>query len=164
MLHFMLLSGSIKMHQKSLWTGIILWMFLSPCLLIVVRSIILLDNGPLIGAAVFGLFIFLTFFWRFYYFGLTNDYLIIRFHNMPRVKKVSDLKNIQEVLFESKSKMPVCLRVNTIDFESKLYPAYTLWIKTWIWLKKKLEEKNIRVRNESVSEDDKPVRFKFFNY
>jgi hypothetical protein len=71
------------------------------------------------------------------------------------------LSDIREVVFELPYKMPVSLRIITNDFESKLYPAATLWSKKWIELKDELEKKNIKVRNEGVYYE--PFEFKLFN-
>ncbi len=139
-----------KGYQCFCVEGAALWLFITLPLLIIIHSIIFWDKWPLIGAVVFCLAYFSLFFWRLYYFQLTEDRLIIRLHNIPWFKKTYYLKDIQKITFETKFKMPVCLRVFTGMDESKLYPAATLWNKTWAQLQQDLEEKNVSAQNECV--------------
>ena len=83
------------------------------------------------------------------YFELSDTFLLVRNHNLIWRKRFYRLSDIKEIVFEQPEKMPVCLRIVTNDFESKQYPAGTLWNKDWRALKKILTEKNIPVRNEA---------------
>lgn len=83
------------------------------------------------------------------YFELSDRFLLVRKHNLVWRKQLYRLSDIKEVVFEQPEKMPVCLRVITNDFESKQYPAGTLWNKDWRALRKALTERNVSVRNES---------------
>jgi hypothetical protein len=138
-----------------------MWIFLLPGIYILIRFFITLQVGGIVGFSIF------TFVWlvlwsrRLFYFGVSDHYLGIRMHNFFGVKKNYLLTDIREVVFESHYRMTTCLRIITDDFESKLYPADSLWSKRWMELKQTLEEKNIKVRNECVSYD--PFEFKLYN-
>jgi hypothetical protein len=134
--------------------------FFLPALFVLVKSLILIKIGQIVGSSIFGMFIFLLFAFRLYYFGLSDDYLAIKLHNIFWFKKFYRLSDIREIVFETHPKMPVCLRVITNDFESKMYPASTIWSKKWMQLKEDLESKGIKVRNECVSYE--PFEFKLF--
>ncbi len=95
-----------------------------------------------------------------YYLGLTESELIIKRNNSPWFSEIYQLVDIREIVYERPFKMPVCLRVITNTYESKVYPAGSLWDKTWMQLKEDLEKKGIKVRNEAVSYQ--PFEFKLF--
>lgn len=98
------------------------------------------------------------------YFGLSDDYLLIKNHTFFWTRRMYPLANIKEVVFEQKSKRPITLRIITSNFESKIYPACTLLNKNWKQFKEDLESKNINVRSEAINFDDyEPIKFKFFN-
>jgi hypothetical protein len=76
--------------------------------------------------------------------------MVVRNHNFFWKKDVYRLTDIREVVFETRTKMPICLRVITNGYRDKLYAADTLYRKTWLVLKAELESKNIQVRNECL--------------
>ena len=55
-------------------------------------------------------------------------------------------------MFETRGKLPNCLRVITKDFKSRMYPAGTLSVEHWLEIKDKMESYKIEVRNECVPE------------
>ncbi len=83
-----------------------------------------------------------------YYFGISENYFIVKNHNFLWVNKIILLTDIEEIVFETRGKMPNCLRLITKDYKTKLYPAGTLTEGKWRELREKLNEKNIIVRNE----------------
>jgi len=141
--------------------GILLWLIMSGLLYV---SILNIEHWRLV---IFFILIFSVLVsrlvWFLHYVELSEHYIQIRNHNLFWTRKLYRLSDIQEVVFEQPTKMPVCIRIITKDFESKTYPAATLWGKTWRQLKRDVEAKSIKVRNECVSEDEEPIRFKFFN-
>lgn len=116
--------------------------------------------GPLVFLSLLGAVSMVAISWSFYYFEVSDNYLLVRNHNLFWIKKLYRLTDIKEIVFEQQDKMPVCLRLITNDFESKLYPAATLRSKRWLQLKEDLEKKNIKVRNECVTYE--PFEFKLF--
>lgn len=104
----------------------------------------------LVFFGLFGIFWFVLNSWLMHYFGLTKDYLIVRNHNLFWKVKIYHLADIKEVVYETQSKQPNCMRIITNDFRNKLYPAGTLRDKTWLDLMEKLEAKGVRVRNECI--------------
>ena len=150
-----------KGYQLLCVEGIALWLFLVPILFFLIKLLIKSEFISAIVVLSLGALLFLTFGLRLYYFGLSDDYLAIQLHNVPWFRKIYRLADIKEIVFETESKMPTCLRVITNNFESKLYPAGSLWSKRWLELKKDLEDKNIKVRNECVYYE--PFEFKWFN-
>ena len=87
------------------------------------------------------------------YFVLTKDYLIVKNHNFLWQTKIYCLKDIKEIVYETQSKQPNSMRVITIDFKNKLYPAGTLRNKTWLEMKNRFEAKGLKVRNECIPEE-----------
>lgn len=85
-----------------------------------------------------------------HYFKLSPNFMVVRNHNFFWKKDVYRLTDIREVVFETRTKMPICLRVITNGYRDKLYAADTLYRKTWLVLKAELESKNIQVRNECL--------------
>ena len=111
--------------------------------------------GLLIFPAVIGIGWFWGFSWLMHYFGLTKDYLIIRNHNFLWMAKIYRLSDIKEVVFEQQGRQPNCMRVITIDFRNRLYPAAPIRKKTWLEMKKELEKKGIKVRDEIYFYEEK---------
>ncbi len=60
------------------------------------------------------------------------------------------IDNINEIVFETYPKSPICLRIRTHDFRTKVYSASTLREKHWLALMARLKEKGVSVRNECI--------------
>jgi len=110
-----------------------------------------LNIQSVIYISVIFLLFFLQFSWRMYYFGLTKNHLIIRNHHYLWTKKIYQLSDIKEIIFEPSVYIarPNSMRIITIDYTTKLFPASTLRDKTWLKLKRELEQRGIKVRNEA---------------
>jgi len=126
--------------------GIMLWGLLGFLIFMIFR----MTDKPvlLLFPAVYGTGWFLGFSYLMHYFGLTKDYLIIRNHNFLWMAKIYRLSDIKEVVFEQQGNLPNCMRVITIDFKNKLYPAAPLRKKKWLEMKRELEQKGVKVRDE----------------
>jgi hypothetical protein len=127
--------------------GIILWPVIAFLVLIAVKT------GMLPVAIFMGLlasFLLYNLSWQMHYFKLSDSFLVVKNHNFFWKRDAYRLADIREVVFETRAKMPICLLVITNDFREKLYPADTLYTKTWLAFKAKLESKNIAVRNECL--------------
>ncbi len=88
--------------------------------------------------------------WMMHYFEVSKNFFIAKNHYFFWIKKVYPLNEIKEIVFEQQYKQPNRLRIITKDFKTKFYLAGSLTDKTWLEMKKKLEEKNIEVRNECI--------------
>jgi hypothetical protein len=106
--------------------------------------------GGIIFFTLFGSFWFVMNSWFMHYFELTKKILIIRNHIFIWKIKIYSFSDIKEVVFETQGKQPNCMRVITNDFRNKLYPAGTLSDKTWLEMKKRLETRGVKVRNECI--------------
>lgn len=141
---------TFKGNQFTSFMGILLWGSIG----FLVYLLFSMLHHPSIGEALLwsalGLFLFVTISWSMNYFGLTEDYLIVRNHNFTWRTKIYPLADIKEVVFESPVRQENTLRVITKNFRSNIYPAGTLRDKTWLDLKNKLEMKGVVVRNEWV--------------
>ena len=84
------------------------------------------------------------------YFKVSPTFFVIKNHNFSWRTKAYRLSDVKEIVYETRGKMPNCLRVITKDFRNKLYLAGTLSDKTWLELKDKLESNSIKVRNECI--------------
>lgn len=143
-----------KNNQFLSLRGITLWGLVIPIIITLIvkgRDWQIAGHLFLIGFMIFWFFMSS---WMMYYFVVKDDELIIKNHNYLWVKKVFQIDNIKEVVFESNGNQPNSLRVITKDYRNILYLAGTLNDKTWLSLKLKLEEKGIKVRNESIIEDE----------
>jgi hypothetical protein len=98
----------------------------------------------------FALFWFLFNAWLMNYFRVSENFIVVKNHLAFWKNNGYRLSDIKEVAFETRDKMPNCLRIITKDFRSKLYPAGTLRDKTWLEMKDKLESRGITVRNECI--------------
>lgn len=136
-----------KGKQFTSFRGISLWVLIGFIAYLAISNQQYPPNLILLGIVVFW---FLLNSWLMHYFGLTKDHLIIRNHNFIWMTKIYKLTDIKEVVYESQGRQPNCMRIIFKDFKNKFYPAGTLRDKTWIELKKKLELKGIRVRNECI--------------
>jgi len=85
-----------------------------------------------------------------YYFGVSDDFLIVKNHHFLWVRKIIPLADIKEVIFETQGKWPNCMRVVRRDFRTVLYPAGTLSDKKWRELLTVLRKNKVKVRNEIV--------------
>lgn len=137
-----------KGNQFTSFDGIVLWV------LIIFLSIIFLFNLIEQSIISFTVLILLSSIWFIYnswtmnYFYLTKKHFVVKNHNFLWRKKVYHLSEVKEIVFETRDKMPHCLRVITNNYQNKLYPAATLRSKHWKKLKKHLKAKKIKVRDE----------------
>jgi len=139
-----------KGNQFTSLRGISLWGLFGVFTFLLIIKETNLKLGDVIFFCLFGTFWFVLHSWLMHYFGLTKDFLIIRNHNFIWREIIYNYSDIKEVVFESQGKQPNCMRVITNDFRNKLYPAGTLRDKTWLEMKKKLEVKGVKVRNECI--------------
>ena len=142
-----------KGNQFTSFRGILLWGLIGFFIFLMISKMKSPPNGFLVFFAVFGTFWFLLNSWLMNYFVLTKDYLIVKNHNFLWQTKIYCLKDIKEIVYETQSKQPNSMRVITIDFKNKLYPAGTLRNKTWLEMKNRFEAKGLKVRNECIPEE-----------
>ena len=127
--------------------GIILWV----CVVFLLFLALKAGMMPVyICVAIFLSFLFYNLSWQMHYFKLSPNFLVVKNHNFFWKRNVYRLADIREVVIETRTKMPISLRVITNGYRDKLYPADTLTRKTWHILKADLESKNIKVRNECL--------------
>jgi len=85
-----------------------------------------------------------------HYFELSNKFLVIRNHYLPWISSKYRNEDIKEIVFETRDKMPNCLRVITHSFKTKLYPAGTLKDSDWKSIIPHMKKNGIKVRNECI--------------
>ena len=139
-----------KGNQFLSYRGAILWL----PIFFITFHMLFQDKAPPNGGLFFlfgaGIFWFLIYSWGMHYFGLTNDFLIVKNHNLLWRNHVYRLSDIKQVTFESFGEMPNSLRVTKNNYESTLYQAGTLNDKTWLELKKRLQKHKIKVINNCI--------------
>lgn len=116
--------------------------------------IVLSANRPIYPGGLFFLG-FSSIFWlglgyQLHYFLLDNEYLIIKNHIWFLRTHKYRLSDINEIVFETPHKISTSMRVNTKDFQSRLYPAGSLRNSTWNLLMEELRKQKIKVRNEAI--------------
>ena len=142
---------SFKGNQLTSFTGIALWS------LIIFFVYMILDSKRIYLDRLFYVFClsafwFIGFSYQMDYFKVSDNYFLVRNHNLFWKRKIYNLSDIKEIIFESPGKAPNSLRIITKDFRNKLYLAGTLSDKTWLALKEKLEAHKIKIRNECIVE------------
>lgn len=140
---------TFKGNQLTSLRGILLWGMIG-CFIYLEIKKHSFQFGFVALLSAISLFLFIGFSNQMQYFQVSDNYFLIRNHNFSRKKKVYNIADIREIVFETDGKLPNCLRVITKDFRSQLYQAGTLRDKTWLELKDKLETYNIPVRNECI--------------
>jgi len=140
---------TFKNNQFLSLRGLLLWGFIGFTILITLAGK-KPQNAGLLFLLMFILFWFALHSWLMNYFMVSDRYFLVRSHIYFWKRKAYRLTDIREIVFETRNKMPNCLRVITWDFKSRLYPAGTLWDKTWLRLKESLESHDIKVRNECI--------------
>ncbi|MHA4812269.1 hypothetical protein ACX0G9_29505 [Flavitalea flava] len=104
-------------------------------------------NGFFVAAWVtMGVFVFLLYIsygFQLFYFQVSSEFLWVRNHFFPWLKRQYPINEINRVVFEIPSKRSNGLRVVTNDFESRLYCAGSLRKVDWQGLREKLEELKI---------------------
>jgi hypothetical protein len=139
-----------KGNQFTSFRGILLWGIIGYLTYSAVTNKTAHKNRSLL------VYVFTCIFWFFInsllmdYFEVSQTFLVVKNHNLWWRRKAYRLSDIQEVVFETRGKLPNCLRVIRKDFKYKLYMAGTLSNKTWLSLKDKLESYGIKVRNECI--------------
>ena len=133
------------------YNGILLWSLLLPIL----YNLFFNEQKHLnlVGYFILSFFIifwYVFFSWLMHHFKISNKYLVVKNTNFPWINKIYKFDDIREVVFETRDKMPNCLRVITKDFRTKLFPAATLRDKQWLEMKKLLEKNNVQVFNECI--------------
>lgn len=133
------------------YNGILLWSLLLPIL----YNLFFNEQKHLnlVGYFILSFFIifwYVFFSWLMHHFKISNKYLVVKNANFPWINKIYKFDDIREVVFETRDKMPNCLRVITKDFRTKLFPAATLRDKQWLEMKKLLEKNNVQVFNECI--------------
>lgn len=130
--------------------GLTLWGMIGFLVFISMKKANTMNHENILTTLGIGLMWFFLHSWFMYYFGVTQNYLVIRNHNYFWKVILYRLDDVLEVVFESHGRQPNGMRVITKDFKHKFYLAGTLSDKTWLSMKRRLESKGIRVRNESI--------------
>lgn len=142
-----------KNNQLKSINGIIFWLVL----LIFILLLLFASQSNTAKGLLIVYFLFFIFWlpynsWLMHYFGISKHFFVVRKHNSFFMSDIYSLTDIREIVFETRYKMPKCLKVITSDFKSKLYPADTLKDDTWLELKEILENKGVTVKNECIME------------
>lgn len=137
---------SYKDRQWTSFQGIMLWLLLAGFTLTMCFS---KDSVLTKTISILGFDSFWFFFnsWQMDYFELSDQYLVIKNHNLPWVFDAHELSDIREIFVETAHKMPTSLRVVTRDFRCYTYPAATLRRATWTALTDQLNRLQIPVRD-----------------
>ena len=141
---------TFKDNQFISLRGISLWGLIGFFLYMLLTSS---KRPPTVFVVFFSLFsiFWLTFHaWLMHYFEVSDRYFVVKNHILVWKRNAFSLTDINEIVFETRNKMPNCLRVITKDYKNKLYPAGPLHDKTWLELKDRLESNGIKVRNECI--------------
>lgn len=104
----------------------------------------------IIFMSIFILFIFAVFQNQFNYFGISDDYFVIKNHLKFWKKEFYNISDIEEAVLEYPSKSPMRLKLFFKDYTTRKHYAASLSEKNWKELKKDLIKSNIKFRNEYI--------------
>jgi hypothetical protein len=140
---------TFKGHPLFSFRGLAMWGFIGFFAYLTLTDSKFQANGALVaGFACLGWFIAMSY--QMNYFIVTPTHLIVKNHYFFWKKKTYRISDIEELVFETKPKMPNYLRVITKNFENKLFPAGTLLDKHWLALGATMHAQGIKVRNECI--------------
>ena len=142
-----------KDNQLFSFRGLSMWALVAVVLFAILANLEKATAGLIIFLTTFSTFWIMIHAWFMHYFQVSDKFFVVRSHVYFWKKKIYQLNDIREIVFETQGRMPNCLRVITNNFKSKLYPAGTLRDKTWLELKKSLNAAKIKVRNECVQDN-----------
>jgi hypothetical protein len=135
-------------------TGIIMWGFM---VLFLVLPVVNSKGNFSYKAYSFLLFLslvmFLLFSRMYHYFEISQKYLVVNKYYFFWKKEVYQITNIQEIVFYYYSRHSNGVRIITKDFKSKSFLVANHSDKALLRMKKDLEDKNINVRNDCISEN-----------
>ena len=83
-----------------------------------------------------------------YYFGVSENYFVVRNHELFWKKEVYSLQYVNEIVFEKVYKYRKGLRLINKNYNTDFYKTNTLSIEDYLKLKYHLEKQGIKVRNE----------------
>lgn len=107
------------------------------------------NNAEIVFVIIGGLWLIISSIFMNYY-GLSENYLVIKNHFIPWKNRIYDLSDIIEIVYESPDKWPNSLRVITKKFQSKIFAGGTLRDNTWREMKNHFEKNGIKVRDECI--------------
>lgn len=93
-------------------------------------------------------FWYLVFGYQFFYYKLSDNYLVVKNHLWPWVNRTYELGDIKEIIFEAPGKLPNSIKVRTNYYKIKLFPGASLRDKTFKEFENELTKRGINVRNE----------------
>lgn len=132
--------------QFTNFMGILLWAGLL-CIIVGILAIGNTAATVLFCMLAIGWFFLWSF--RLNYFGISEDYLIIRNHNFFWKKIVYRLADIEQVVLDSPGKSSNSLTLILNTMETKTHMAPTLRSRHWIALMQLLQAKHIKVKDEN---------------
>ena len=120
--------------------------------LVGIITLIIFNTGFSIIIPVFALFIFLVlsliFSGEMYYFGVSENYFVVRNHVLFWKKEVYSLQFVNEIVFEKVYKYRKGLRLITKNYNTDFYTTTTLSADNYPKLKYHLEKQGIKIRDE----------------
>jgi hypothetical protein len=135
-------------------TGILMW---GNIMLFSVVPIINSVGNIISKAYAFLLFLsvllFLLFSRMYHYFEISQKYLQVKKYYFFWKKEVYEINHIKEIVFYRYSRHSNGVRIITKDFKTKSFLVANLRDKRLLMMKKDLEGKKIKVRNECISEN-----------
>jgi hypothetical protein len=133
--------------------GILMWGLILAIILLPLFSKKTINIKGLLFLIPLCVFWFILNSWMMHYFEISKNFFIVKNHYYFWKKDIYSISDIKEIVFESQPKQANKLRIITKDFKTKFYLAGSLTDKNWLEMKKKLENKNIIVRNECIPEN-----------
>lgn len=136
-----------KGNQLFSFHGLALWLFVllfSSILFLVEKDVPVFVNFIMLFVALLFFFLF-SFFLN--YFLISDEFIVVKNHNLLWKKRIIAFTDIKEVFIEEDGKWPKTLVVFTKDFRKHEFPASTLRKKQWFGLWRALARQKIRVTN-----------------
>ncbi len=141
----------IYRHHILSFTGLVFYFFLA-FVLMCIHFVMERNQYDLLIMAGVGSFTLIALSHQFHYFMLEESWFIVRNSLWFWRKKLFNLSNIKEVVFETAANGVTSARVITNDFDSHAFPAVPLREKDWTRLAQELELRQVTVRDDAFGD------------
>jgi hypothetical protein len=106
------------------------------------------NSGSIYFLSGISAFWYLVFGYQFFYYKLSDNFLLIKNHLWPWVNRTYKLGEIKEIIFEAPGKLPNSIKVRTNNYKIRLFPGASLRDKTFKEFETELTKRGVVVRNE----------------
>ncbi|MGV3459509.1 MAG: hypothetical protein ACO1N9_03525 [Flavobacterium sp.] len=141
--HLYIYKGNFLLTMRGIFAVLVIGCFIG----------ITIKIPSILGSVILGIFTLIFIFLfasQVNYFGVNETFFTVKNHILFWRSKSFQLEDIKEIVYETRSKAPNCLRIILKDYCTKLFPAGTLSDGQWKDMQSHLREYSVTVRNECI--------------